>query len=230
MADLGDGAPCSCKRGRRLGHLEYEITSVDRIDGGYVSGSEATSSDDLLIRRAQLGEPGAFDDLIRQNYRLIHRWALVKTGDADDAEDVTQRVLIQIFKKLGTFRGRSSFDSWLYRITSNAAGELHRRRGARERAVAKWEEKQGKESAEPVVLGRIAGSEAAEVARAFFSELPERQREVFDLVELQGYTAAEVAEMLVMRASTVRVHLLRARRTLRARILEQHPALAEDFS
>ncbi len=195
-----------------------------------MSGSEDTSSDDLLIRRAQRGEQEAFDDLIRQNYRLIHRWALVKTGDADDAEDVTQRVLIQIFRKLGTYRGRSSFSSWLYKITSNAAGELHRRRGAGERAVAKWEEKQEQEGAEPTVLGRIAGSEAAAVARAFFSELPERQREVFDLVELQGYTAAEAAEMLVMSASTVRVHLLRARRTLRARIMEQHPALAEDFS
>ncbi len=195
-----------------------------------MSGSEATSSDDLLIRRAQRGEPGAFDDLIRRNYRLIHRWALVKTGDADDAEDVTQRVLIQLFEKLETFQGRSSFNSWLYRITSNAAGELHRRRGARERAVAKWEEKQGKESVEPAVVGQIAGSAAVEVARTFFSELPERQREVFDLVELQGYTASEAAEMLVISASTVRVHLLRARRTLRARILEQHPALAEDFS
>ena len=195
-----------------------------------VSGSEATSSDDLLIRRAQRGEPGAFDDLMRQNYRLIHRWALVKTGEADDAEDVTQRVLIQVFKKLGTFRGGSSFHSWLYRITSNAAGELHRRRGARERAMAKWEEKKGEEDAEPTVLGRLAGSEAAQATRALFSELPERQREIFDLVELQGYTATEVAEMLVVSASTVRVHLLRARRTLRARIMEQHPALAEDFS
>jgi len=195
-----------------------------------VSRSKATNSDDLLIRRAQRGEPGAFDDLIRQNYRLIHRWALVKTGDADDAEDVTQRVLIQIFRKLGTYRGRSSFKSWLYRITSNAAGELHRRRGARERAVTQWEEKQGKESEEPAVLGRIARSEAAEVVRTFFSELPERQREVFDLVELQGYTPTEAAEMLVMSSSTVRVHLLRARRTLWARIMKRHPALAEDYS
>jgi RNA polymerase sigma factor (sigma-70 family) len=96
--------------------------------------------------------------------------------------------------------------------------------------VSKWDEKQGRESAEPEVLRRIGGSEAVEVARAFFSELPERQREVFDLVELQGYTATEAAEMLVMSPSTVRVHLLRARRTLRTRIMEQHPALAEDFS
>ncbi len=80
------------------------------------------------------------------------------------------------------------------------------------------------------MLGRISRSEAAEVARAFFSQLPERQREVFDLLELQGYNATEAAEMLGMSASTVRVHLLRARRTLRARIMEQHPALAEDFS
>ena len=195
-----------------------------------MSGSQAVSSDDLLVRRAQRGEPEALDELIRRNYRLIHRWALVKTGDGDDADDVTQRVLIQLFRKLGTFRGSSSFHSWLYRLTSNAAGELHRRTGARERAVAKWEERQGGEGSEPEVLGRIAGSEAAEVARTFFSELPERQREVFDLVELQGYTAAEVAEMLLMNASTVRVHLLRARRTLRARIMERHPALAEDLS
>ena len=195
-----------------------------------MSGSEDASSDDLLVRRAQRGEPGALDDLIRRNYRLIHRWALVKTGDADDADDVTQRVLIQLFRKLGTFRGGSSFNAWLYRITSNAAGELHRRTGAREKAVAKWEEKQGEEGAESEMLGRIAGAQAAEVARTFFSELPERQREVFDLVELQGYTAAEAAEMLVMSASTVRVHLLRARRTLRARIVERHPALAEDLS
>mgnify|MGYP001473406134 CR=1 FL=1 len=195
-----------------------------------MSGSETSSSDDLLIRRAQKGEPGALEDLIRRHYGLIHRWALVKTGDADDAEDVTQRVLIQLFKKLGSFRGRSSFKSWLYRITSNAAGEFHRRQGAREKAVSKWDEKQGRESAEPEVLRRIGGSEAVEVARAFFSELPERLREVFDLVELQGYTATEAAEMLVMSPSTVRVHLLRARRTLRTRIMEQHPALAEDFS
>jgi len=96
--------------------------------------------------------------------------------------------------------------------------------------VARWEEKQEQEGAQPTVLGRIAGSEAAEVARSFFSQLPERQREVFDLVELQGYTAVEAAEMLAMSASTVRVHLLRARRTLRARIMERHPALAEDCS
>ena len=192
-----------------------------------MSGSETTSSDDLLIRRAQKGEPEALDDLIRQKYRLIHRWAFVKTGDADDAEDVTQRVLIQLFEKLGTFRRRSSFDSWLYRITSNAAGELHRSRGAREKAMAKWQEEH---IAGPDPLGRIAALEAMEVARTFFSELPERQREVFDLVEMQGYAPAEAAEMLAMNASTARVHLLRARRTLRARIMEQHPALAEDYS
>ena len=199
-----------------------------------MSGSETVGSDDLLVRRAQRGEPGAFDDLVRVHYRLIHRWALVHTGDEDDAEDVTQRVLIQLHRKLRTFRGKSSFNSWLYRITSNAAGELHRRRGARERAVNRWAEEGGEEGAEPGaepgVLGRIAESEAAEVARTFFSELPARQREVFDLVDLQGYTSAEVGEMLVMSASTVRVHLLRARRTLRTRIMERHPALAEDFS
>lgn len=69
-----------------------------------MSGSETKSSDDLLIRRAQRGEREALDELIRQKYRLIHRWALAKTGDADDADEVTQRVLIKLFIKLKTFR------------------------------------------------------------------------------------------------------------------------------
>jgi DNA-directed RNA polymerase specialized sigma24 family protein len=58
--------------------------------------------------------------------------------------------------------------------------------------------------------------------------LPARQREVFDLIDLQGYSPAEAAHLLAMNGTTVRVHLLRARRRLRTRILEMHPHIMED--
>ena len=76
---------------------------------------------------------------------------------------------------------------------------------------------------------RVAADQAAGLVKAFFRELPDKQREAFDLVELQGLKASEAAVLLGLEASTVRVHLLRARRTIRAKVLEQHPALAEDY-
>jgi RNA polymerase sigma-70 factor (ECF subfamily) len=59
--------------------------------------------------------------------------------------------------------------------------------------------------------------------RHFFRELPARQREVFDLVDLQGHDPAEVAEMIGLKAGTVRANLFKARASIRAHILELHP-------
>jgi DNA-directed RNA polymerase specialized sigma24 family protein len=67
-----------------------------------------------------------------------------------------------------------------------------------------------------------------DVVRGTLGILPARQREVFDLVDLQGYTPADAAAMLEMIGTPVRVHLLRARRRLRTRILEMHPHIVED--
>jgi RNA polymerase sigma-70 factor, ECF subfamily len=186
-----------------------------------------------LVRNAQTGDRQAFERLIRLNFRRIHRWTLVGTGDPDDADDVTQRVLILVHRKLRSFRGDASFESWLYRITSNAVGELFRKRKSRGRAMDRYEASGVKaEMAEAIEKGpaeRIAATQAAALVRTFFEGLPTKQREVFDLVELQGLKAAEVAELLGLEASTVRVHLLRARRTIRSKVLEQHPEFAEEY-
>jgi RNA polymerase sigma-70 factor, ECF subfamily len=77
---------------------------------------------------------------------------------------------------------------------------------------------------------RVELHELRSLLEAFFVELPGRQREVFDLVELQGYTSAEAAELMGVRAVTIRAHLFKARRTLRTRILSERPEVASDFS
>jgi RNA polymerase sigma-70 factor (ECF subfamily) len=66
-----------------------------------------------------------------------------------------------------------------------------------------------------------------ELLTAMFEELPERQRVIFDLADLQGYAQSEVAELLEMNPATVRAHLFKARRTIRRRLLEAAPELAE---
>ena len=75
----------------------------------------------------------------------------------------------------------------------------------------------------------VGQSTMVESIREFFMELPLRQREVFDLVELQGLTSPEAAERLGIEAVSVRAHLFRARKTLRTRILRSRPELVEDL-
>ena len=67
-----------------------------------------------------------------------------------------------------------------------------------------------------------------QIVTELFRALPARQREVFHLTEVEGLAAAQIAERLRMSPVTVRAHLFRARRALRARILAHHPELAED--
>ena len=74
----------------------------------------------------------------------------------------------------------------------------------------------------------VEQSEVASILRVFFEELPDRQREIFDLVELQGMTASQVATLLAIEPVSVRANLFKARRRLRSRILEAHPEVAED--
>jgi RNA polymerase sigma-70 factor (ECF subfamily) len=183
---------------------------------------------DALAARARAGDEGAFAALAGAARERVRRWALVRTGDPDDAEDVAQEVAIRVHRGLARFEGRSAFTTWLYRLAVNAASELGRSRGriARLNAAAELET-----AASPALADRIGEMEnarAAALVRTLFAELPGRQREVFDLVDLQGHTPAEAAEMLEIEAATARVHLLRARRAIRERILAEHPNLLDD--
>lgn len=180
---------------------------------------------DDLARLAAGGDEAAFEALVRRCYRRIYRWALVRVGDADDAEDVAQEVLVRLYRHLSSWEGRGHFTTWLYGVTRNAAASHAVRsrkgdpRGDIERAAP------GAGGTEDQVLDRLHAGRLVEMVEKFLTELPAKQRELFDLVDLQGFTPTEVAEMLDMNPNTVRVHLFRARRRIRAWILAREPDL-----
>jgi len=184
-----------------------------------------------LVRNARDGDPEALRELVERAYPTVRRWALVRTGDPAEADDLTQDVMVHVIQRLDGFSGSSRFTTWLYTVTRNAAIDRLRRSNRRESRLAE-------PGAHPVVATSAPDDPSAgadrhhigDVVRAFFNELPHRQREVFDLAELQGVPAAEIAEILGIEAVSVRAHLFKARRTLRARILESHPELAEEWT
>ena len=192
--------------------------------------SHISQLDDILgplVRRAQAGEAAARDELLRRCHATVYRWAMVHTGDADDAEDVAQDVLVTLYRSLDRYAGRSRFTTWLYQVTRHAALGLRRRIASRLRVARAVAARPPEPSGARDPLEQVHESQVAQVVMTLFRELPRRQREIFYLADLEGFAPVEIAERLGMNPVTVRAHLLRARRALRARLLERHPELTE---
>jgi RNA polymerase sigma-70 factor (ECF subfamily) len=161
-----------------------------------------------------------FHEYAPRVYNLARR---MLSCDAD-AEDVTQDVLLQVVRKLPSFRGESAFPTWLHRVTVNTA-LIHRRKQAvrneyRSRApldvVLEEEPPTG-----PVRRWAVGPEEAAldretqELIEGAIAELPEEYRDVFVLSDLEGVPNAEIGEMLGLSLPAVKSRLHRARQKLR---------------
>jgi RNA polymerase sigma-70 factor (ECF subfamily) len=181
-----------------------------------------------LARRAGSGSAGAFDELAARLRRRIQAWAHAVTHDADDAEDVAQLVLLRLHARVAEFEGRSRFTTWLYRITRNLAMDRRRRDAQRSALLLNQANSLTSDHAldDPPAE---APPHLAELVRCYLEELPGRQREVFELSDVQGLDSTQIGTRLGISGSTVRVLLARARRTIRLRILEQHPRLLEEY-
>lgn len=182
---------------------------------------------EALAARAAAGDEEAFRDLAESIRPSVFRWALARTGDRDDAEDVVQEVVLRVHRHFDGFSGRSRFDTWLYRLTVNASSTLIHARRARTdalRVAADSSRDTAAEATSPLAAEVEAGL-LADLVKSYFEALPPRQREVFQLADLEGYSPAEIAEMLQMKPVSVRASLFKARRAIRLRILAHDPDL-----
>lgn len=184
-----------------------------------------------IVRSAKAGDPEALRTLVERAYPTVRRWALVHTGDPAEADDLTQDVMVTVIKRLDAFAGDARFTTWLYTVTRNAATDRLRSAGRRERRLT--DPRLRPEVTPPRAEDPSTAADRGHIGTvvdAFFHELPERQREVFDLAEIQGVPAVEIARRLGIEAVSVRAHLFKARRALRTRILQSHPELAEEWT
>jgi len=176
-----------------------------------------------LLRLAQAGDEAAFTSLAETWHATIHRWAMGLVDDADDADDVAQTVLVRFATRLRSFRGASRLSTWLYQVTRNAAMDVLRTRRRRGRLLDRLRRSDPMTAAPPDPAATLERADLAGRARAALAALPLRQREVLDLVDLQAHAPHEAAALLGISPATARVHLLRARRALRAALLASDP-------
>jgi RNA polymerase sigma-70 factor (ECF subfamily) len=141
-------------------------------------------------------------------------WRLVG-GDAAAAEDVTQEAFVKAYRALGRFREESKLETWFYRILVRQAHN-HRRWSA-----VRWRWSGGSEEDLADPFAPVPGDPGLRrrIAEAL-GRLTRRQREAFILVHLEGFTVSESAALLGKPTGTVKSHLHRALRTLRAELAD----------
>ena len=165
-----------------------------------------------LVARTLSGERAAFGVLVERYAPQARRVARAVLGDPDEADDAAQDGFLSALVKLGQYDARRPFGPWLMRIVANAATDRRRRRQVRR-----------VEQLDPGLVGggprpdtEAVRSELGERLRAALAELPPRRRTAVVLFDVEGYSHAEIAEMLGIPEGTVRSEVFHARRRLRA--------------
>jgi RNA polymerase sigma-70 factor (ECF subfamily) len=183
-----------------------------------------------LIRDASAGDRAAFDELVRTKRERVIRTAFQVTGDLDDTMDVAQGVFMKLWRGVDRFDTSRRFDTWLYRVTVNAAIDMIRSRGAKG-TLQPLPDEPGDLLAEE--SGAEARLDLGALQRAFShlaGQLAPKQRTAFVLREIEGLETSEVARVMNVTESTVRNHLFQARKTLRLGIEKHYPGLVPDGS
>jgi RNA polymerase sigma-70 factor, ECF subfamily len=165
-----------------------------------------------LVERVRGGDARAFDALVGRHMQRAFGVAYRLLGHREDAEDLVQDAFIAALEGLDSFDAGRSFGAWFYRIVVNRG--LNARKA---RAVRRTEELPLEvTSAEPLPDRVAEQRELRERLQAALAALPEKQRIAVQLFELEGFSGAEVAEILDIPAGTVRWHLHQARQALRS--------------
>ena len=183
--------------------------------------------DAQLASLASAGDDSAFTTLVTRFHPAVFRWALIFARDPDEAEDITQEVFVRAHRQLGQYRSDGSLDAWLYRITRRAATQMRRTRKRRGRLASSPAAQPLRDVYTTDPGGRVDRQRAATIILELFAHLPQRQREIFDLVDLQGLSPAEVAERTGMKQVSVRANLFKARKAIRENLLVTHPTYRE---
>jgi RNA polymerase sigma-70 factor (ECF subfamily) len=168
----------------------------------------------LLLARAQAGDERAFRRLVEPYRHALEVHCYRMLGSAQDAEDLAQETLLRAWRALERFEPRAQFQTWLYRIATNACLDELERRPRRPEPVDPFPDRPQDEEAPPThdPAARYAIREGMELAllRAI-QELPGRQRAVLIFRDVLGWTAPEVADVLGSTPASVNSALQRAR-------------------
>ncbi len=189
-----------------------------------------TYSEQDLIQCAQRGDLEALSLIYQKHSRRVFNLCLRMIRDRSDAEDLTQDVFVQLFRKIHTFRGQSAFSTWLHRLAVNMVLMEIRSRKTHRYSLVPLETKNEEDESTHDQFGRddlvLRGSIDRILLQDALDELPPGYRVVFLLHDVHGYEHQEIAEILSCSVGNCKSQLHKARLKLR-RLIETNTRQAK---
>ena len=186
------------------------MTDADKVQTGKLEEAQA-------IEKAKQGDAEAFQVLYDLHKRRVYSLCLRMTSNTAQAEDLTQEAFLQLFRKIGTFRGESAFSTWLHRMAVNVV--LMQLRKKQLPSVSLEETMEGEDETPRKELGapdrKLAGSVDRLHLQRAMDELPPGYRKIFLLHDVEGYEHNEIAEMVNCSIGNSKSQLHKARLKLR---------------
>jgi len=181
--------------------------------------------EEALVARARSGNIAAFEQIVTAYEKRVYNLALRMMGNPDDASDVAQEAFLRVYSSLRSFRGDSSFSTWIYRIVSNICLDELRKRNRQRLAYLDEpvESEDGEMSKQvpdpsPGPDDVLQQTETRECIQRGIASLHEDHRVIVVLRDIQGLSYEEIAEILGISLGTVKSRLNRARTALKERL------------
>lgn len=171
-----------------------------------------------LIGEAQKGDLQAFETVLKNYQYYAYTVAFRVLTNDDDAKDVVQECFIRIWKNLGGYNAKIKFTTWMYKIVVNLCYDKLRRR--------KTEYERNEVLDEQLICGEdnperlLSNKEQAEIIKHISDGLPEKQRMVFVLRDLEELTTDEVSQIMEISVESVKANLSIARKAIRTKLIK----------
>jgi RNA polymerase sigma-70 factor (ECF subfamily) len=214
----------------KTGSLRAPVAPIDLPDSQLAAEIKA-----LVAAGEGAAARERFGALVERHQRRASRIAFQYLRDEAEVDEAVQDAFVKVYTHLGTYREEMPFHVWFTRILVNGCLDRLKSRARRQRWVirildASTEDQQVAFNVEGPGLTpeeALLAAERRSLVRAALERLPERQRTVFWLSHVEGFTSREVSGLTGLRESTVRVHLFRAIRKLRVALGQAPPTLIE---
>ena len=173
-----------------------------------------------LIEQIKRGNLKAFKNLVEQNQKYAFQLAFRILCEEEEAKDVVQESFIKIWKNIENYNSKVKFKSWMYKIVTNSA--IDRLRAIKKVNIVKIEdvsEKLEKMNYSGLEV-QLDNQEAGNLIRKISDRLPEKQRIVFILRDLQGFESIEVENILGLDETSVKSNLYHARKAVKTQLIK----------
>jgi RNA polymerase sigma-70 factor (ECF subfamily) len=184
-------------------------------------GNDQQIDDRQVVKRALEGDQGAFRELYDLYCPRIYRLAGSMVASSEDVDDIVQEAFVRAFRSLKSFKGQSSFYTWLYRITVNVATDFRRKQARRRQAISDQPLEDADSGASQLATPErespesdLYRSEIASLVEQALETLSDEHRQVVALREVSGLSYQEIAEVTQTSVGTVMSRLHYGRKKL----------------